>query len=597
MSNSFANAESLCRLADNLHDHGRYPEAIQTYRQAIETAPDFSPAYNNLAVTLNLCGFYQEALMACDMALAYTPDFAEAVANKGIALKGLGRTSDAEASFRQSLILKPDQAATYSSLAGLLSSTGRSAEAVAAYRQALTLKPQLHEARLKLTMLLPPPTTGDSLTHAFETALDDLEQGVEHDWAALGAVIGTAQPFALAYRPGDQTKALSRYGDIACRARAAWFATCFQKAPVPPSRHRDRIRLLVVSGQISNHSVWNVLLHGLLKHLDRTKFEVFLYNTSPHQTTEAGTAQTLVDSYLYGPRDWLQQLLHDQPDTIYYPEIAMDPVTAQLATLRLSPLQLAGWGHPITTGLPTIDFFLSGELIEHLDADQDYCEQLVRLPGTGACSIVPPVQAAMPDLLLLDIPADRKITRFLICQQVAKFDPLFDSLYPSIAKSTPSSRFWFVRDNQVSWETSMMEDRLCRAFVDYGLDPAAYLRFIDWLPGEQFLGLLGLMDIYLDTPAFSGYTTAWQALHHGLPVITLEGRFMRQRLAAGLLRRIGMTATIAVDEKDYVHKAAVLAANPELRRNLRPLLQHAVTCTDEDTDVVRSFEAIIQQSL
>lgn len=588
-------ADALCKSADMLHDQGRYLEAIATYRQAIERAPDYFPSYNNLAVTLNLCGYYAEALTASELALLCAPHSAEAWANKGIALKSLGRLAEAETAFRQSLTLRPHQAATHSSLAGLLLDMGRQQEAVDAYRQALALNPKLHEARLKLTMLLPLP--GASPEESFTDALDELEHHAKSDWAALGEVIGAAQPFALAYLPTDHTRALSRYGDIVCQARSAWFAPHSQQIHRAAPVRRDRIRLLIVSGQISNHSVWNVLLHGLLKHLDRTRFEVILYNTALHQAPEADLARTLVDNYRHGPQDWVQQALEDRPEVIYYPELAMDPIAAQLATLRLAPLQLAGWGHPITTGLPTIDIFISGELIEPPEAAQHYRERLIRLSGTGACSVLPHIAADASVRDRLDIPTDRTITHFLICQLAAKLNPAFDHLYPRIAQAHPASWFWFVRDNQTSWATSNLETRLCQAFEGHGLSPQQHLRFIDWLPAEQFLGLLDCMDIYLDTPAFSGYTTAWQALHRGLPIITLEGRFMRQRLAAGLLRQIGMPDTIATDTEDYIHKATHLAKHPLLREKISEQLINAAPLMDENIRAVRDFETTILNNI
>ncbi|MFX5332298.1 hypothetical protein ABTC54_19495, partial [Acinetobacter baumannii] len=88
-----------------------------------------------------------------------------------------------------------------------------------------------------------------------------------------------------------------------------------------------------------------------------------------------------------------------------------------------------------------------------------------------------------------------------------------------------------------------------------GLDPDAFLRITPWLAREQFLGFLEQMDISLDAPAFSGYTTAWQALQAGLPIVTLEGRFLRQRLAAGLLRRVGETDGLTRSRDQYVEKA------------------------------------------
>lgn len=71
---------------------------------------------------------------------------------------------------------------------------------------------------------------------------------------------------------------------------------------------------------------------------------------------------------------------------------------------------------------------------------------------------------------------------------------------------------------------------------------------------------MGLFDIYLDCPSFSGYTTAWQAVHRGLPVVALEGKFLRQRLAAGLLRKIGMADTITRTRDEYQTIATRLAA-------------------------------------
>ena len=72
---------------------------------------------------------------------------------------------------------------------------------------------------------------------------------------------------------------------------------------------------------------------------------------------------------------------------------------------------------------------------------------------------------------------------------------------------------------------------------------------------------------------------------------------MRQRLAAGLLRRIGMTETIAVDADDYVSKAAALARDPNSRGALRARLQASAPLADEDIAVVRAFETTILGAL
>jgi predicted O-linked N-acetylglucosamine transferase (SPINDLY family) len=114
-----------------------------------------------------------------------------------------------------------------------------------------------------------------------------------------------------------------------------------------------------------------------------------------------------------------------------------------------------------------------------------------------------------------------------------------------------------------------------------------------WLPHDQFADFLDEMDIYLDCPAFSGYTTAWQAIHRGLAVVTWEGDFLRQRLAAGLLRQIGKTDGIAVSREQYVQIAVRWAQDcrrSDLWAARREEMRRASPRADGNRAAVRSFE-------
>ena len=231
-------------------------------------------------------------------------------------------------------------------------------------------------------------------------------------------------------------------------------------------------------------------------------------------------------------------------------------------------------------------------MLEAPDADMHYREQLVRLPGTGCCTT--PIElkpAALPELAA-DL-AKRRGPRFVIAQTPFKFDPADDALFASIAAAVGECTFILLHDPQFAWASDQLIARLSRAFLDRNLDPKQYLLVLPWLSLEKFYTLLDLCDIYLDCPTFSGYTTAWHAVHRGLPVITLEGKFMRQRLAAGLLRKIGMTDTIAASTDDYVKIAASLAAecrDPLRRDARRNALKNAASQADHDVSVVRAFE-------
>jgi predicted O-linked N-acetylglucosamine transferase (SPINDLY family) len=349
---------------------------------------------------------------------------------------------------------------------------------------------------------------------------------------------------------------------------------------------------VIVSGQVRQHPVWDVILRGIVAHVDRHLFEVFLYHTGALKDEETEWARTRVDRFVQGPKPvkaWLQEIGNDQPDILFYPEVGMDPVTCALAALRLAAVQAASWGHPITTGLPTIDIYLTGELIEGPSAEHHYREKLVRLPGTGVCTESPGPLAQPWDAQS----RPPEVVRFAVCQQPIKFDPADDILLARIAKEVGTCEFWLASPLKLQRGAARLKNRLAAVFRDAGIDPDAHLRVVPWLPREQFLGFLDQMDVFLDCPAFSGYTTAWQALHRGTPVVTLEGDFLRQRLAAGLLRQIGITEGIVGSTKEYVETAVQFAQRcrePQTRSGWRESISAAARNADGNLAAVRSIE-------
>ena len=255
----------------------------------------------------------------------------------------------------------------------------------------------------------------------------------------------------------------------------------------------------------------------------------------------------------------------------------------------------------MTTGLPSIDLFVSGELLEGPSAERHYRETLVRLPGTGVCTDSAPLQPQPVQAQPWDSPARRAdCVRFALCQQPIKFDPTYDLLLTRIARAVGPSEFWLATPKKLHWATTKLRDRLAAAFCAEGLDPDAHLRVMPWQSRDQFAGFLDEMDVFLDCPAFSGYTTAWQAVHRGIPIVTWEGEFLRQRLAAGLLRQIGITDGIASSADQYVHFAALRAQESRdsgQRAAQRETMRRAATRADGNRAAVSAFEQALVDAL
>jgi len=350
---------------------------------------------------------------------------------------------------------------------------------------------------------------------------------------------------------------------------------------------------------VRRHPVWDIVLRGMLAHLDRRRIHITLYHTATTTDEETAWAMTQVDRMVQGPKSmqaWLDEVAHDLPDALFYPEVGMDPITCVLAALRLAPVQIAGWGHPVTTGLPTMDLFLSGERLDESGAQAHYREKLLRLPGTGVCTTM----TLGPSRRWEGPSRPTGTVRFALCQQPIKFDPADDALLARMAKAVGASEFWLAAPEKLNWAAGRLRDRLAAAFRAEGLDPEAHLRVMPWLPRDEFLGFLDEMDIFLDCPAFSGYTTAWQAVHRGVPIVTCEGLYLRQRLAGGLLRQIGRKDGIASSRDEYVELAVRLAEecrfDPNSWSARRAAIRSAAPQADGNREAVSAFERILLES-
>jgi len=596
-------ADTLCNLGNTLQAQGRLDDAVSAYQQALKCRPDHAAAHGNLGNVLKALGKLEDAAASYARALSYRPEYAEVHNNLGNLLLEQDKPEEAAACYERALAHKPDYAEAHTNLGHALQELGRMQDALASYARALDLRPEHAEARLGQAVAVVPVFTGTvtesvGATARFAQALDDLTAWDGANPGQLGKSVGTHQPFYLAYRPADVSNLLCRYGDLAGTAAAMHW-----RPRTPPSATdqsaRARARLVVVSGQVRQHPVWDVILRGVIAHLDRSQFEILLYHTSPITDEQTTWANTQVERFVQGPRStqgWLDEIARDRPQVIFYPEVGMDPVTCVLASLRLAPLQIASWGHPVTTGLPTMDLFLSGELLESPRGEQHYREKLIRLPGTGVCT-EPTTREAQP---WAGPARPSNIVRFAICQQPIKFDPADDVLLTRIAKAVGPCEFWLASPRKLHWATLRLRDRLAAAFQKEGLDPETYLRITPWLTRPHFLGFLDEMDVYLDCPAFSGYTTAWQAIHRGVPIVTLEGEFLRQRLAAGLLRQIGIVDGVTSSRDQYVETAVRLAQErwqPGASAARREAIRRAAASADGNRASVSAFGHSVVEAL
>jgi protein O-GlcNAc transferase len=386
---------------------------------------------------------------------------------------------------------------------------------------------------------------------------------------------------------------LSRYGRCCSELMARWQQRAGLGIERRAASAAARIRVGIVSAQVRDHSVYRALIKGWLDQLDRSRFEVGIVHVGLVQDGETNWARQRAAFFVDGDRtlgEWVETVRQLELDVLIYPEIGMDPTTLRLAGLRLAPHQIAAWGHPETTGLPTIDHYLSAELFEPAESQDYYSERLVRLPHLG-CYYEPFRIAARPvDFAACGIRTDSPV---LLCPGTPfKYAPRHDATLVEIARRLGRCQLIFFRPAAPALSLKLGE-RLAAAFRTARLDPDEYLVFLPWKAPQDFFGLLGQADLYLDTMGFSGFNTAMQAVECGLPLATYEGRFMRGRLASAIMHRLGMPELVAHDPREYVDLAVRLIEDRAYNQDVRTRIQASRGLLYRDDETIAGLSDLL----
>jgi protein O-GlcNAc transferase len=406
--------------------------------------------------------------------------------------------------------------------------------------------------------------------------------------------VGAHLPFYLAYH-GQNDRALQRrYGELVCAIMAAHYPA---PSLTPLAAPGEKIRIGIVSGFFVHHSVWKIPIRGWVRQLDRARFGLFGYHTANRSDDATTEAAALCERFVHGARPaaaWREAILADAPHVLIYPEIGMDPVAGQLAALRLAPVQCNAIGHPLTCGLPTIDYFLTSDLMEPPDGQDQYTETLVRLPNLSVYYQpldVPPLPLTRAELGLRP-----SATLYWCGQSLYKYLPHHDDIFARIAEAAGDAQFVFIEHACGSYVTDLFRMRLDRAFAARGLRAADHCVVLPRMDIQRFLAVIGLCDVFLDSPGWSGFNTAMESLAHALPIVTLPDATMRSRHSTGVLRLLGVTETIATSMDDYIAIAVRLAHDGAWRAAIRDRMRANRHRAWRDTTAITGLEAFLERA-
>jgi predicted O-linked N-acetylglucosamine transferase (SPINDLY family) len=319
---------------------------------------------------------------------------------------------------------------------------------------------------------------------------------------------------------------------------------------------RKRIRVVFVSSFFRECTVGHYF-SSWITDLDSPIFERIVIHTG-WQPDEFGRGlQARCDGFVLargGTLSVAEAIRAQAADIVIYPEVGMGKMNYLLTNMRLAPIQIAAWGHPVTTGSQEIDYFLTCEAMEPLNeftAAAHCTERLLMLPGIGTRYIMPSANNFNLTRETFGLPAGSHV--YICSQSLFKIHPDNDSIYIDImGRDNKAVVLFFQSEHRAI--TQAFSQRLAAMMAARG-----QIKILPRLDATSFRGVLSFADVVLDTLHWSGGNTSLDALAVAAPVVTLPSELMRGRQTQAMLGAMGANELVVADQEGYVCKAIEVA--------------------------------------
>lgn len=549
---------------------GRKVAAEVAYRRALACQPFAVDAHDRLGRWLRSVGRPHRALPIHRRALALLPSSAPSLREIGHCLVDLGQATSACPAYRRALILESASPEALFGLGNAFKALGQRA-AIAAYRQALTLTPAEKETLANLALALQTHGTAAAATILYRRALAiwPTEDADDPRYAFLGSNL----IFCLCYDPEITSAQLYAETRRWERRHAVSLYSKIRPHPNPPDP-KQRLKIGYLSADLRAHPVAFNLI-GLLRHHDPTTVEVHCYAevAAPDVITERlqGYVPHWRSTVGHSDIEVAEMIRTDGIDILV--SVAGHTAGNRLRICALKPAPIQASLFDLTTsGLATIDYWLTDHHLSPPEASERFVERLVHLPWTYLHE--PPTVS--PDVGPPPAQALGVLT-FGSFNNPAKLNARVIALWARVLAAVPRSRLLLAYHHLFADPERTAP--LIAAFARHGIRSERLAFLGEGQERRDHLSRHNLVDIALDPFPFGGCTTTFEALWMGVPVVSLAGQRFLGRMGASHLAAVGLDTLVAANDDDYVRIAADLALDQDRLAGLRAALRGRVTAS------------------
>ncbi|MBR1645298.1 MAG: hypothetical protein IJ685_00830 [Selenomonadaceae bacterium] len=375
------------------------------------------------------------------------------------------------------------------------------------------------------------------------------------------------------------------------------FDTFFAKVPPFPHNQKShdpdkKIHIGYISPDFREHAVAN-FLPPLFENYDAENFSVTCYSTGRKDSvTEKIKRNKIGWRELIGKDALTAAKIIDEDNVDILVDLSGHSQDSCLPILahKPAPVQICGIGYTATTGLGTIDYFLSDKVCSPETLPSAFIEKILRVDSCNLC-YSPGLIRDIPEPELRAPILKNDFITYGCFNNFAKVSEEILYVWRAILDRVPKSRL-VLKNKICSLEDGceIVREKLTK--MSFPLDRVELRPYsADYL--EQYREI----DVALDTFPYTGGTTTCEALYMGVPVVTLRGKTHGSRLSASILTAADMAELIAHSPMDYIKKAAQLARRKELvaayHVGLREHMQKSALMNSEN--YIRNLEKIYRK--
>lgn len=599
--------------ADVLVALKRPEEALASLDRVLSINPADAGAWSNRGFLLQSLNRHDEAMTSLDRALAVDPNHIEALVNRGVLLSEFNRHDEAIASYDRALAMSAAHVRAHCNRSKALFALNRYDEALVSAERALAVSPAHVESLYTRGIALGRLRRHDDAIAAFERVFE-LSPAHPYALAELAAsclaTCAWEKAEAVANRLYEAIAAgtaivapqtllqLAASPDVTLAATRRYVEREVPRGPpldlVSSASGSDKIRVAYLSADFRAHPV-AYLTAGLFELHDRGRFDIVGLSFGGDDKSELRSRivksfDQFHDLRGIGDRDAAALVQRLGIDIVVDLGGYTDGGRPGILQYRPAAVQVSYLGYAGTMGVDFIDYIIADEVVLPFDQQPFYAEKIVHLPD---CYQVNDRKRTNPPRMLSRSNAGLPQAGFVFCcfNNNYKLGRQAFDIWMRLLHAVPGSVLWLLSDNVGA------RDNLRREAVARGIDPSRVI-FAERCSQEAHLARHHLADLFLDTPGCNAGTTASDALWTGLPVLTCIGSTLMGRVAASLVKAIGLPDMVTGTLEDYEALALKLAREPARLADVRQrLAQNRLTDPLFDTErfarhLERAFETM-----